>query len=65
MNYEKRKQIFEESKIYSAYEYNQTDFENGFINGLTRTPPPFPIYCRISIQRKRLSDFFERGDTYI
>ena len=39
MNYEKRKQIFEESKIYSAYEYNQTDFENGFINGLTRTPP--------------------------
>ena len=29
----REKQIFEESKIYSEYEYNQTDFENGFING--------------------------------
>lgn len=26
-------QIFEASKIYSEYKYNQTDFENGFING--------------------------------
>lgn len=26
-------QIFEESKIYSEYVYNQTDFENGFIIG--------------------------------
>ena len=29
----REKQIFEESKIYSEYVYNQTDFENGFING--------------------------------
>ena len=25
--------IYEASKAYSEYEYNQTDYENGFING--------------------------------
>lgn len=29
----RKEQIFEESKIYSEYIYNQTDFENGFITG--------------------------------
>ena len=29
----REKQIFEESKIYSKYVNNQTDFEYGFING--------------------------------
>lgn len=29
----REEQISEASKIYSEYEYNQTDFENGFING--------------------------------
>ena len=26
-------EIFETSKKFSKYEYNQTNFENGFING--------------------------------
>ena len=29
----REEQIFEASKIYSEHVYNQTDFENGFING--------------------------------
>lgn len=29
----REEQIFEASKKFSEYEYNQTNFENGFING--------------------------------
>ena len=29
----REEQIFEASKTYSEYEYNQTIYENGFING--------------------------------
>ena len=29
----RKEQIFEASKKISEYEYNQTNFENGFING--------------------------------
>ena len=30
----REEQIFEASKKFSEYEYKQTNFENGFINGI-------------------------------
>ena len=39
----REEQIFEESKIYSKYVNNQTDFEYGFINGAKWADENLPI----------------------
>lgn len=47
----REEQIFEASKTYSEYEYNQTIYENGFING-AEWADSNPIYKWISVNEK-------------